>query len=58
MSILDLDVDFDIKDIISAKCIVYLKNRIFLRDEYQYEFLWENIGDDIDNILEFPVGIA
>ena len=54
MSILDIGVDFDIKDIISTKCIAYLKKRIFSRDEYQYEFLWEKIGDDIDNILEFP----
>lgn len=49
-----LDVDFDIKDVISAKCIAYLKNRIFLQDDYQYEFLWENVEDDIGNILEYP----
>ena len=39
-----LDMDFDIKDIISVKCITYLKNRIFRQDDYQYEFLWENVG--------------
>ena len=48
------DMDFDIKDVISTKCITYLKKRIFLQDDYQYEFLWENVGDDIDNILEYP----
>jgi hypothetical protein len=47
-------MDFDIKDVISAKCITYLKKRIFLSDDYQYEFLWENVGVDIANILEFP----
>jgi hypothetical protein len=49
-----LDIDFDIKDVISAKCIAYLKKRIFSRDDYQYEFLWEKVGDDIGNILEYP----
>lgn len=49
-----LDMDFDIKDVISAKCITYLKNRVFPRDDYQYEFLWKKFGDDIDNILEYP----
>ena len=48
------DMDFDIKDVISAKCIAYLKNRIFRQDDYQYEFLWENVGSDINNMLEFP----
>ena len=49
-----LDMDFNIKDVISAKCITYLKNRVFRQDDYQYEFLWENVGSDINNILEFP----
>ena len=48
-----LDMDFNIKDVISAKCIAYLKKRVFLKDDYQYEFLWENVGDDIGNILEY-----
>lgn len=48
------DMDFDIKDVISAKCIAYLKKWIFSRDDYQYEFLWEKVGDNITNILEFP----
>lgn len=48
-----LDMDFDIKDVISAKCITYLKKRVFLQDDYQYEFLWEKVGDDIGSILEY-----
>lgn len=48
------DMDFDIRDVISTKCIAYLKKRIFFHDDYQYEFLWEKIGNDIDNILEYP----
>ena len=48
-----LDMDFDIKDVISTKCIAYLKKRVFLQDDYQYEFLWEKVGADIDNILEY-----
>lgn len=48
------DMDFDIKDVISAKCIAYVKKKIFLNDDYQYEFLWEDVEDDIGNILECP----
>lgn len=48
------DMDFDIRDVISTKCIAYLKKRIFFHDDYRYEFLWEKVGDDIGNILECP----
>ena len=55
MSLLDInDAEFDIKDIISTKCITYIKNNGYSKDDYQYEFDWERVDHIINDAIESP----
>lgn len=53
MSLLDInDTEFDIKDIISTKCITYIKNIGYPKDDFQYEFDWGRVDHIINDAIE------